>query len=669
MLGGSKVKKRFKSISLIVVTLVLSLVFGSVPPVVTPAEASTFVTLNEQRVETRRIGAEAGRGGVELARAESLRTAMQHASVAATVYLSAGHMLIQHGSRELLVLAGSRTAFLTTDIGTAAPRTASVTLNAMPRTVARELFVPFAGIVQNLGGSLTNPRVATLAAAVPVAPFAFDAANPDRDRDVVIHAVYGQELRMIGRGASFPNTLYGSTFAGTALAAPAAPWLEDYFAASQDLSGPNPENRVGYNRINIVAPHTPLSRVPDLDGGATSGSGMGVDAVRMRLADFGGTDMISQVPADVRAAYPLIPTAKGGVAVIFNLVDANGVRINHLNMTADVIANIYLGRISRWNDPALVRLNPRVALPDAPIQVNWRPDVSGTTEIFTAYLNAASRVWRNALAAAQRTTVDTDTVVTAGVGGWTAASFDATAAARARTQTAISTSIADLTEAQRAVISGIAPGIEAGDTLLAHLTSAQLNALGRTATGAAADGGSRLRDRVIVNANSIGFVSFGDVTGRNVATAPVGPIGIARVQNRAGSFLLPFIDNVYAAGIGHGNIHAHPVNSANPGAYPITGLTWIMVEANPATTKSGAVHIDSVQIPGVDTHIPVATGLAEGSPELTAALQRNAVVEDFIRWAVVQGFGDAEARRLHMAPLTPAMKLEANRLLDTIRHN
>ena len=600
-------KKKFKSISLIVAMLVLSLVMGSVAPLAAPAEASAALTLNGQTVETRRIGAQRGRGGVELVRAASLRTALQHSTINAVAEITPGTMLVRHGSRELFILADSRSAFLTTGVGTRNPSTSNVTLTALPRTVAaRDLFVPFVDVMRHLGGSFSTARVATLRNDAPDPAFAFTGAN---QRDVVAE-VYG--VRMVGRGATFPNSLYRGG-SGLGVLATAASWMGAFRAASEDVATTTYASGAhffGYNQSGIDG--GVMANIPAVTGGATSGSGVGVDAVRLRLADFGGTDMISLVPAAVLEAFPAIPTAKGGVAVIFNLVGTNGVRINNLNLTADTIARIYLGQISRWNDAALVRLNPGVALPDQPIQVNWRPDVSGTTEIFTAYLNAASPVWRAALTEAQRTTTDTDDVVKEGVGGWVAADL----ANPARTQQT-------------------------------HVA-----------------GGSAQRDRVGAAANSIGFVSFGDVSGRNVATTPVGPFGVARVQNRAGIFTLPLLANVYAAGIGHGNVLRHPVNSANAGAYPITGLTWIMVERDPAVAK---IVGDSVQIAGPDTHITAQTALA--GTDLTAALQRNAVAADFIRWAVVEGFGDTHARSLHMAPLTPAMKREAARLLGTIRTN
>ncbi|OWK36022.1 phosphate ABC transporter substrate-binding protein PstS [Fimbriiglobus ruber] len=66
-----------------------------------------------------------------------------------------------------------------------------------------------------------------------------------------------------------------------------------------------------------------------------------------------------------------------------------------LNFTADVLAGLFLGKITRWNDPALRAINPGVALPDVPVVVVHRGDSSGTTSLFTEYLAGASELWRN----------------------------------------------------------------------------------------------------------------------------------------------------------------------------------------------------------------------------------------------------------------------------------
>jgi phosphate transport system substrate-binding protein len=81
----------------------------------------------------------------------------------------------------------------------------------------------------------------------------------------------------------------------------------------------------------------------------------------------------------------------GGVVVA---VSADGVPSGRLKLTGPALADIFLGRITRWSDPALVALNPELRLPDAPITVVHRSDGSGTTFNFTAYLAAVSPEWK-----------------------------------------------------------------------------------------------------------------------------------------------------------------------------------------------------------------------------------------------------------------------------------
>jgi phosphate transport system substrate-binding protein len=85
-----------------------------------------------------------------------------------------------------------------------------------------------------------------------------------------------------------------------------------------------------------------------------------------------------------------IPTAIGAVAVVYNL---EGVE-SGLKLTRDILVDIYYGRITRWNDPRIVSLNPVVKFPAVDIVVAHRSDGSGTTDIFTNYLSAVSTEWR-----------------------------------------------------------------------------------------------------------------------------------------------------------------------------------------------------------------------------------------------------------------------------------
>ena len=85
-----------------------------------------------------------------------------------------------------------------------------------------------------------------------------------------------------------------------------------------------------------------------------------------------------------------IPTAIGAVVVVYNLDKVE----TGLKLTPDILAGIFLGKITRWNDPKIAELNKTVTLPNADIVVAHRSDGSGTTDIFTNYLAAVNTEWR-----------------------------------------------------------------------------------------------------------------------------------------------------------------------------------------------------------------------------------------------------------------------------------
>jgi phosphate transport system substrate-binding protein len=125
------------------------------------------------------------------------------------------------------------------------------------------------------------------------------------------------------------------------------------------------------------------------------GSGGGIKAIMSESVDFGATDkFLSDDELKGAPAQLLhIPTVMGAVAITYNLP---GIR-SGLRLTPDILAKIYLGTISRWNDPAIVRQNPKLALPNQPIVVLHREDSSGTTNIFTGYLSQVSTSWAKTL--------------------------------------------------------------------------------------------------------------------------------------------------------------------------------------------------------------------------------------------------------------------------------
>src|SRR4051812_28727089 len=114
------------------------------------------------------------------------------------------------------------------------------------------------------------------------------------------------------------------------------------------------------------------------------GSGGGIKQIKAKTVDFGASDM--PLKAEELEAEGLLqfPAIMGGVVPIVNL---DGVTPGQLKLTSDVIANIYLGKVTKWNDGQITALNPGVKLPDADITVVHRSDGSGTTFLWTDFLS------------------------------------------------------------------------------------------------------------------------------------------------------------------------------------------------------------------------------------------------------------------------------------------
>lgn len=151
-----------------------------------------------------------------------------------------------------------------------------------------------------------------------------------------------------GAGATFPYPVY-------------AKWAEAYKA----------KTNIGMNYQSI-------------------GSGGGIKQINAKTVDFGASD--KPLKADELAKGDLIqfPTVMGGVVPVVNL---DGIKPGEIKLTGSVLAKIYLGKIVKWNDPAIVALNKDVKLPDSAIAVVHRSDGSGTTFNFTYYLNAVEPAW------------------------------------------------------------------------------------------------------------------------------------------------------------------------------------------------------------------------------------------------------------------------------------
>jgi phosphate transport system substrate-binding protein len=160
-----------------------------------------------------------------------------------------------------------------------------------------------------------------------------------------------QAQKLTGAGASFPYPIYSK-------------WFSEY-------AGAHPGVEINYQSI---------------------GSGGGIRQVTAGLVDFGASDM--PMTDDALAASKIklihIPTVLGAVVPVFNVPG-----ISDIKFSGDVLADIYLGKITMWNDGRIAKDNPGVSLPAQKIIVVHRSDGSGTSFIFTDYLSKVSKEWEN----------------------------------------------------------------------------------------------------------------------------------------------------------------------------------------------------------------------------------------------------------------------------------
>jgi phosphate transport system substrate-binding protein len=168
---------------------------------------------------------------------------------------------------------------------------------------------------------------------------------------VVSFATAADPIMINGAGATFPYPLYSK-------------WFYEY-------SNANPGVRFNYQSI---------------------GSGGGIKQITAGTVDFGATDAPMKDADMAKLPGPIfhIPTAMGAVSVVYNLA---GVPTG-LRLTQDILAGIFLGKITRWNDPKIAEQNKDLNLPNADIVVAHRSDGSGTTDIFTNYLTTVNMEWR-----------------------------------------------------------------------------------------------------------------------------------------------------------------------------------------------------------------------------------------------------------------------------------
>jgi phosphate transport system substrate-binding protein len=165
----------------------------------------------------------------------------------------------------------------------------------------------------------------------------------------------GAQAQMLinGAGATFPYPIYSK-------------WFDEYARV-------DPSVRFNYQSI---------------------GSGGGQKQITAQTVDFGASDgpMSDENLAKTPGKLLHLPTVAGADVITYNLPGNP-----RLKLDGETIANIYLGNITRWNNPKIAALNPGVDLPDLPVVVVHRSDGSGTTFIFTDYLSSISPVWADSV--------------------------------------------------------------------------------------------------------------------------------------------------------------------------------------------------------------------------------------------------------------------------------
>jgi phosphate transport system substrate-binding protein len=160
-------------------------------------------------------------------------------------------------------------------------------------------------------------------------------------------------------------------------------------AIAQNINGagatfPYPIYSRWFSEYNHLHPDVKINYQP-------IGSGGGILQVTHGTVDFGASDgpMSDQQMAEAQVKVMHIPTVLGAVVPVYNIPGVN----KDLNFSGDVIADIYLGKITKWNDPRIAKDNPGVNLPAKSILPVYRSDGSGTTYIFTDYLSKVSSDW------------------------------------------------------------------------------------------------------------------------------------------------------------------------------------------------------------------------------------------------------------------------------------
>ncbi len=315
-----------------------------------------------------------------------------------------------------------------------------------------------------------------------------------------------QSSSLTGAGASFPFPIYSK-------------WFAEYKKVDGSVS-------INYQSV---------------------GSGGGQKQILEQTVDFGASDgpVSDENLGKAKGGKLLhIPTVAGAVVLTFNVEG-----VTALKLDGPTVADIFLGKVKKWNDPAIAGQNPQTKLPDAEIVVVHRADGSGTSYIFTDFLSAVSPEWK----------------------------------AKVGTNTAVS-----------------------------------------WPTGLGGKGNEGVTSQVKQNANSIGYVEL--------IFARQQKLPVADMKNSAGKYVTPSLESVTAA-IGAAQIpddfRFSIVNPPGEGAYPISGVTWLLV-------------YEQIKKDDKDPN-------------------KGKKLVDFLKWAL--GDGQKYAKQLDYSPLPEALQ---KRVLDRV---
>jgi len=176
---------------------------------------------------------------------------------------------------------------------------------------------------------------------------------------LMLGGVARAETKLQGGGATFPNPIYQR-------------WVTEYQKAHPDV-------KIDYQSI---------------------GSGGGIKGITDRTFDFAGSDAPMNKKEMEAAKDPVvhIPTVAGSVVMAYNLPEVKG----EVKLTGPIVAEIYMGKITKWNDAKITAINAGTDLPDIGIVPCWRTDGSGTTFVFTNYLATQSEEYTSSIGAGKQ---------------------------------------------------------------------------------------------------------------------------------------------------------------------------------------------------------------------------------------------------------------------------